>query len=168
MLPSFISFTFGSFGDIVTVIQLLRDVVKVLGDSKGASLDYQKLVEELRGYEDVLVEVHDTLSDSRTPVRVARALRKEVDLCNAIITRINRDIIKYRESLRRGGSKRMMIDSWRKIGWTLFRGPEVDQVRQELASCAQRMTASISLSTKYVHPCTYLPGHFLRIYTPEL
>lgn len=151
MLPSFISFTFGSFGDIVTVIQLLRDVVKVLSHSKGASLDYQNLVEELRGYEDVLVDTHDILSDPRTPARLSRTLRKEVDLCRAILHRVNCDITKYRESLCKGGSKRMMLDSWRKIGWSLFCGPEVDHVRHELACCIQRVTASIAFSNKCVH-----------------
>lgn len=150
MLPSLFSFTFGSFGDIVTVIQLLKKIVGILSDSKGASLDYQDLVEELRGYETVLSRVQYTVVDPKTPVIVARELLQEVDVCRALLHRIHKQILRYRESLRKGGSNNMMIDSWRKIGWTLVRGSEVDRIRERLAGSMQRMETCISFSTKYV------------------
>ena len=51
------SFTFGSFGDIVTLSLLIKDLIKSLDDSRGSSAEYQAVVRELWSLDKALLEV---------------------------------------------------------------------------------------------------------------
>lgn len=44
---SVIGFTFGSFGDVLSILKIAYDVRALLSESKGASEEYQQLLAEL-------------------------------------------------------------------------------------------------------------------------
>jgi hypothetical protein len=50
--------SFGSFGDIITTIQLVHRLAQSLSESRGAAREFQSLVVELRLFENVLQQVH--------------------------------------------------------------------------------------------------------------
>lgn len=51
------SLTFGSFGDIITTIQIAQQLYKALGESRGSAKRYQELRQDLDGYIRVLTLV---------------------------------------------------------------------------------------------------------------
>lgn len=63
----------------------------------------------------------------------------------------------YQKSLKRGGSGSAMKDSWRKIGWSLFKKEDIKEMRRRLSDCAQSITTLLSVSQSYV-PCFHFQG----------
>lgn len=154
---SLVGFTFGSFGDIVTIAQLLQGIITALSDSKGASSEYQNLIVQLRAFADVLSSVYDTIFDpnSRHPplsAHTACSLRKELDGCRSQLQSIQKRIDGYQNSLRQGGSGSRMRDSWRKIGWGLFTSRDIAYMRSELIERMARINTFISVSNRYYFP----------------
>jgi hypothetical protein len=43
--------TFGSVGDIIAVVGIIKDLIVTLDDSRGSSADYQRITHELRNFE---------------------------------------------------------------------------------------------------------------------
>ena len=46
--------TFGSVGDIITVVGIIKDLITTLNDSRGSSADYHRITHELRNFENIL------------------------------------------------------------------------------------------------------------------
>jgi len=64
--------SFGSFGDVITTIQLVHRLAQTLSDSRGAARELQTLVVELRLFQNVLQQVHLRLQIcSRVPTLIA-------------------------------------------------------------------------------------------------
>lgn len=151
---SLIGFTFGSFGDIVTIAQLLQGIIAALSESRGASSEYQNLISQLRAFSDVLRSVHDTIFDHNSghpplSAHTARCLRKELDGCHSQLQSVQKRIHGYQNSLRKGGSASRMRDSWRKIGWGLFTSGDIAYMRSELTERIARINTLISISNRY-------------------
>ena len=51
------SFTFGSFGDIITIVQLVWQLSQAISDSHGSAQEFRDLVDELSQYHRALDEV---------------------------------------------------------------------------------------------------------------
>ena len=49
--------TFGSVGDIISVCLVIKDLIKVLDDSRGSSSEYQAVIRELWSLDRALLEV---------------------------------------------------------------------------------------------------------------
>ena len=52
-----INATFGSFGDIVSLCIIVKDLVKALDRSRGSSAEYRAIITELWVLDDILVQV---------------------------------------------------------------------------------------------------------------
>ncbi|TFY76573.1 hypothetical protein EWM64_g7438 [Hericium alpestre] len=144
-----IAFTFGAFGDIFSLIQLARSVQKALSESAGASMEYQDLVMEVDSFIKIVNCVHRTMSfhgPNRLPPSVENALNASLAICSVLIGKIGNKIIDYRESLRKGGGTRMMLDSWRKIGWGLFAKNEMIDLQRRLAEQVEVMNTLLTLA----------------------
>lgn len=151
---SLVGFTFGSFGDILAITQLLRGIITALSDSRGASAEYQNLIVQLRAFADVLSSVYDTIFDPNSghpplSAHTMRSLRKELDGCRSQLQSVQKRIHGYQKSLRQGGSGSRMRDSWRKIGWGLFTSGDIAYMRSELTERIARINTLISLSNRY-------------------
>lgn len=53
------SFSFGSFGDIITTAQLVWRLARALSDSRGSAPEFRQLVEELNLFYGALTNVCD-------------------------------------------------------------------------------------------------------------
>ena len=130
------SITFGSVGDIIAVAELAFKIVKALSESRGASKEYQDLMLELDLFRRALQEADRFLKPNR-PVRLQphteNAVRHHVTLCKKEMEEFMKKIKKYQESLRKGGSGNMMRDSWRKVGWSLFKKEDLATLRGNLS-----------------------------------
>lgn len=151
------AFTFGSFGDILALVDLAIQVHAALSSSAGASEDYQALVSELHSFSQLLQNVqtihtltlHGLNRDPPT-VSLQNAIRFALERSKVLLDTICAKIAGYQKSLRRGGSGNMMKDSWRKIGWAIFKKDEIQEMRRQLGGCTQSITAHLSVSQSYV------------------
>ena len=52
-----VSLTFGSFGDIITMIQITQKLCQALSESNGSSKEFQELQQDFNGFVKVLILV---------------------------------------------------------------------------------------------------------------
>lgn len=149
-----VGFTFGSFGDILSILQLARTVQRLLSDSLGASSEYQDLLLEL----DRTLRVLHLVQGVTTPrhgsgslsINTHEDIRQSISRCRIVIFDLYVRIQKFRESLRKGGSGSRMRDSWRKIGWGLFKLDELVDIRRKLKDEGDVIMALLDVSNSYV------------------
>ncbi|KAF8823161.1 hypothetical protein HHX47_DHR10000113 [Lentinula edodes] len=146
--------TFGSIGDIITVIELLNRVREALCDSTGSSAEYQALIVDLDVFSDILDAVKSSISSntrlSPQSESLLNAHRQAVQSSHDLLKDIHGKIRKYQSSLRAGGSGNAMRDSWRKIGWALFKKPELVQMRRKVMDQVEILNILLSISSRDV------------------
>ena len=135
-----VGFTFGSVGDIISLCIIIKDVVKALDESKGASGQYQEIFRELWALDRVLLEVELLWRTCEETVEL-NALRvtshRMVDQCRSCIETFLETTRKYRSSLREGGSGNRLRDTARKLQWQVLHSEEVNKFRAEInAHCS--------------------------------
>lgn len=136
-MSSIAAFSFGAFGDFVALLDLALKVRKSLNTSSGGSQEYLTLLVEV----DSLVRflrMATTASSSIPPAQLSPALiRTGCDALKSsqyVLESLEKKIITYQGKLRRGGSERMMMESWRKIGWSLLvNDEEVKKLQWQLS-----------------------------------
>lgn len=134
---SIAAFSFGALGDFVALFDLAQKVKRSLNASSGGSEDYLTLLVEIDSLIRILRTATTASTSTRLPqltphlVRTGRhALKSLQDVLKSIETKIRT----YQDNLRKGGSLRMMMDSWRKIGWGLLvMNDEVKTLRWQLS-----------------------------------
>lgn len=142
-MSSIAAFSFGALGDFVALLDLSKKVRKSLNASSGGSQDYLMFLFEV----DSLVRVLHMATPATTSARLSQlspALIREglsaLKSLQNILTDLETKITTYQEKLRKGGSRRMMMESWRKIGWGLLvQDDEVVKLRRQLVSNVRTM-----------------------------
>ena len=127
-----------SFGDIVTVANIVHSIYMALSDSMGASYDYQCLITELRSFEQVLKFVEVAINAAPPTGCDALYIVAEITTCLDLLKKFDDRIKSYQKAL--GGKKSA---SWRKIGWSLFKANEVASFRQRI--CHHKQNISLFL-----------------------
>ncbi|KDR84645.1 hypothetical protein GALMADRAFT_133896 [Galerina marginata CBS 339.88] len=131
-----------SFGDIITAAGLALSIYKALSDSVGATYEYQCLIDELYSFHLALQSVNQVLAKSAIPLSEVHAIIEEAASCRKLLEKFWDRIKSYQKSL--GGGGRDWKDSWRKIGWGLFKAKEVMDFRQKISQ--RKQTIAIFLS----------------------
>ena len=136
MIPPFVP---ASFGDIVTVINIVQSIYKALSDSIGASYDYQCLITELLSFEQALNLVDLAITVAPPTGSNALAIEAEITTCLELLKTFH-DRIKSYQAL--GGGKRASWYKipWRKINWSLFKAGEVESFRKRISQHKQNIT----------------------------
>lgn len=152
-MSSIAAFSFGALGDFVALLDLARKVRKTLNDSSGGSHDYIMILVEV----DSLVRVLQMATAATTSAQLSQLSPALVQTCcNAL--KLSHDVLNilwikvmnYQDRLRRGGSERMMMESWRKIGWSLLnKDNEVNKLRWQLSYHARTIQVVISFAQWY-------------------
>lgn len=154
---SVIGFTFGSFGDVLSILKIAYDVRALLSESKGASEEYQQLLAELDLDTSLrtlhLVQGVFLAKDAASlPPDVQMAIEQSISNSRVIIFDLYAKIARFRDSLQKGGSGSMMRDSWRKIGWGLFKQDELVESRRRLSEQTNIIRSLLGLSNSYICP----------------
>lgn len=154
---SVIGFSFGSFGDIRSILKMAYDVRALLSESKGASEEYQHLLAELDASLRTLHLVQGVFLAkyaASLPPDVLTAIQQSVSNSRTLISGLYTQIARFRESLlKKGGSGTMMRDSWRKIGWGLFKQDELVESQRRLSEQTSIIRTLLGLSNSYaVYP----------------
>lgn len=150
---SVIGFTFGSFGDVLSILKMAYDVRALLSESKGASDEYQQLLAELDTSLRTLHLVQGVFlakDAASLPSDVQTAIQQSVSNSRTLISELYAKIARFRDSLQKGGSGSMMRDSWRKIGWGLFKHDELVETRRRLSEQTSIIRSLLGLSNSYV------------------
>ncbi|KAA1476269.1 hypothetical protein DENSPDRAFT_884201 [Dentipellis sp. KUC8613] len=133
-----VAFSFGTVGDIIAVVQLLNQVRQALCDSTGSAVEYQALIGDL----DALADVLGAVQHAFDPPSYQPALRRDVPVSTA-----NACAHALRTSA--GGSGSMMKDSWRKVGWALFKKPELEEIRRRVTDQVAVLNILLSLLSRH-------------------
>ncbi len=120
-----------SFGDFVSGINLIRELIKALEDSAGSSAEYRDLIKELYSLERALLEVkHLDLDESQHSQGLA--LQQAATQCQQTIDGFLQRVRKFQPALTTGGSKSPWRDGLRKLEWALYKKEDVQKFRAQL------------------------------------
>ncbi|TFY78266.1 hypothetical protein EWM64_g5749 [Hericium alpestre] len=147
---SVVAFTFGSLGDIITLLQLADRVRKALYNTKDSSAEFRDVILELDSIVFTVAEVQKTLSlpgSDRLSQSVENALYHAMGICLDIITKMNERIAMRRMASRGAESVgAMAIDTWQRIGWTLFKKEELLVLRRRLSGQIEAINTLLALA----------------------
>ncbi|KAF8248514.1 hypothetical protein K440DRAFT_625716, partial [Wilcoxina mikolae CBS 423.85] len=115
-----------SVGDFLAVGTLIYQIGTTLRDSTGSSADYQDLVLRFDCFEQLLQTVKQQISSSQLPPSAVQAIKGHILRCKPLLEKFNTTTKKYKLSLaKKCGSGNKMKDTWRKIGWGMYKRDEI-------------------------------------------
>ena len=145
-----------SAGDVFEAGKCLYTIIKALSDSTGSCKDYADLMLELDTLQRTLKQVESifkTHENTGVPSQFSQstinAIGYTVSRCQKILHEFPFTIRHYQGRL---AGKRGWRESWRKIGWELLVGDEVDKVRAKLGAhtpCLQLLVEAASLYASF-------------------
>ncbi|EIM89299.1 uncharacterized protein STEHIDRAFT_109525 [Stereum hirsutum FP-91666 SS1] len=152
---SLVGFTFGSFGDIITIIQLANKVRKLLSESSGASAEYQQLILEIDTSLFILHLVYgasqfQSADASPLSTNAQQTIQQCVKKSEDILRELDGKLFKFQESLEEGGTGKKLLDYWGKIRWGFFTDNYLIETRRKLAE--QRMCITLLLGVNNKDP----------------
>ena len=127
-----------SVGDIVAIVTLAVQIGEALDDSRGASNDYQELIDELDAFRNALSFVDEDLDTTSLPENLLRLTKIESDKCRKMMEKFLNSIEGYKVLREKGRSS-----IWRKIIWSLFKSKEVAAFRGKISRHRQNLSLLI-------------------------
>lgn len=140
------AFSFGSFGDIIATAQLAYRLAQALSDSRGSSVEYQELISELDTLSNALQSLNEFVRRQPFPPSVQNGIKHALSRCHTLMLSFMERIVGYQTSLRKGGSGSKWRDSWRKIGWAVFRKEELVELKTKLMEQKATINMMLALS----------------------
>ncbi|KAJ7493329.1 hypothetical protein B0H11DRAFT_2005928 [Mycena galericulata] len=123
-----------SFGDILALASLSWTIAKVLRESTGSSGEYQALIAELDSLGTALQSLDQFVANpgpTKLQPSVENGVKFALTKCQTLMSEFLKKAEGYKKSLKKGGSGNSIRDSWRKIGWGLFKKDEIQQLKQQ-------------------------------------
>ncbi|KAI1263794.1 hypothetical protein F5Y18DRAFT_116405 [Xylariaceae sp. FL1019] len=123
------SFGFG-VGDFIAGANLAHKLIRVMTETRGASIEYQEALAELCGIQQVFIQITQLSRNDILPKSTLNALAQIIMPSMAIIADFLDRTKHYQAKLSRkaGG----LESSWCKVGWALFRRDELKMLRDTL------------------------------------
>lgn len=140
-------FSFGSLGDILAIAELAYKLARALSESTGSSAEYQAVIAELDTLTTALRILNEIIARQPLQPSVQHTIRHALERCRSLMDAFKLRIEGYQRSLMKGGSGNRWRDSWRKIGWSIFRKEELIALKQELSE--QKATINMMLSMSH-------------------
>ena len=138
-----------SVGDFVAGASLAYDLIIALSSSRGSSMEYQQLIQQLYIMHKTCMHVEQIRSSNQMTHATLNATVLIVKNISKQIEAFLRKTEKYRKSLRAGGSGSIAKDAWRKVGWSLFKPTEVKKLKEDLQSAMSQLGTLVSLAGLY-------------------
>jgi hypothetical protein len=113
-----------STGDFINGINLVKNLIEALHESRGSSQEFVEVINELYSLERALLEVK-TMQFSAEESPQHAAVLQAVILCRSSIDKFIAGISKYQPHLRVGGSSERCLDILRQVQWRLYKRDEV-------------------------------------------
>lgn len=129
--------TFGSFGDLLSIAALIKDIVIALNDSRGSSKKYQSLMHGLDILNTAIGQVEQLYSSQHFTVGIEQgpvtALEQAIAKIWQSLEDFHAKIRKFSTSLSPGGSGSVVRDVARKIQFKMEE-KDVQEFQQEILS----------------------------------
>ena len=158
IFPMSFAFTFGSFGDILALIDLTTRVIELLTSTSGASDSYQALILDVTRLQHFLQQLN-SFSRQRNVTILKSHLLSSDDItaaiceCSRSLERIIQRVTYYQSYVqsRCGTSGRQSWHrTWLTSGWMLLKMREIDQFRTELLQHNTLLARILSAMSWYV------------------
>lgn len=143
------AFTFGAIGDLVAVIELIKNIVIALDDCRGSAKEYQDVVHHLEILEMTLQQVAELYQDERFNSHLGdlRAIAsrnlQQIRLC---LDGFSDNIQKFAPSLANGGTKNVFKDMVMKIRWKLEE-KDIHKLRAEVMGYTMSLNILLEVTT---------------------
>jgi hypothetical protein len=149
-----VAVTFGSVGDIIAVVGIIKDLITTLNDSRGSSADYQRILRELTSLQNILHHLDDLtkaceIHPDYTALR--DAARLEALECARLVEPFKEKLQRYSRSLRIGGSGNAVKDAYEKVHYRVLGKDDVEQFRNDVRTRVEAMTALLMTASLLVH-----------------
>jgi hypothetical protein len=141
-----LSMSFGfSVGDFLAGANLAYRLIRALSETRGARMEYQEVIDELGCIQQTFLQVEHMSSSNIFCQATINAISHIMNSSIDVMARFLEQTEKYRQSLSSNGGQSLAAESWRKIGWSLFKKEELTSLRDTLQT---RLTAiNILVST---------------------
>lgn len=133
-----------SFGDIVSGIDLIKDLIRALEDSTGSSAEYRQLVSELRYLKKALKDISKLDLDASLEADKS-ALMQAGFLCEELIDSFVKKNAKYNNAFTANGDISKWRTNWRKLKWAVDKKAEVDKFRAAIMGHTQTLQAQLTI-----------------------
>ena len=117
-----------SVGDFVSAIQLIRKICKALQTVGGASTHYQRVLIELNGLSNVLLEL-ERIEPTEDDAGQINTLRAMLHACQLLLHDFLAKLEKYQESLTPFSRSSTLQAAGRKTQWAVKMERETEKVR---------------------------------------
>ena len=121
-----------SVGDFIAGANLTYRLIQALSETQGACVEYQEAMHELSSIQHTFLQVSQMKPSPLLNQATINAASHIVLSSMEIIGRFLERTKKYQKRLsgKPGGS--VVADSWRKMGWALFKKEELKNLRDDL------------------------------------
>lgn len=126
---------FGSFGDIITLSILIKDLVKALNDSRGSSAEYQAVFQELWCLDQALLEVERlfrSLNEALDFDNLKLIARRSIQQLRETIVKLQQHIEIYHDTLKQGPSVGRVKIAGFEIRWQVSEKEALAKFRTEV------------------------------------
>ncbi|KAI1343154.1 hypothetical protein F5Y15DRAFT_278667 [Xylariaceae sp. FL0016] len=146
------SFGFG-IGDFIAGANLAHKLIRVMTETRGASLEYQEALAELCSIQQVFIQVTQLSRNEILPKATLNSLAQIIMPSMTTIADFLNKTKHYQIKLSPGGG---LSSSWSKMGWALFRKDELkllrDTLHLRLSAINTLLAAANHLSSASIQP----------------
>ena len=121
-----------SVGDFIAGANLTYRLIHALSETQGATLEYQEALRELSSIQQTFLQVSQMRSSSVLSQATINAASHIVISSLEIIGNFLERTKVYQRRLSDGSGRSVVADSWRKVGWALFKKEELKCLRDSL------------------------------------
>ena len=121
-----------SVGDFIAGANLTYRLISALSETQGASIEYQAAIHELGSIQQTFFQVGQMKASNilrqDTINAVSHIVISSLELIGSFLERTK----KYRQRFCSNSGSGLVTDSWRKVGWALFKREELESLRKSL------------------------------------
>ena len=138
-----------SVGDFIAGAELAYKLIRALSNSQGSTIEYQDAIQELSCIQQTFLHVGQLHASNLLCQATLNAISYIVDSSREVIARFLDKTEKYRKSLSSNGlGASLARDSWRKIGWSLFKKQELVDLKNTLRTRLMAINILVSTATQ--------------------
>ncbi|EJD39713.1 hypothetical protein AURDEDRAFT_128082 [Auricularia subglabra TFB-10046 SS5] len=143
--------TFGSFGDIVTIIQLVTQLYTVLSDIDGAPAEIRSLDDALEGYLDELTLAERTLlcQDSHFDPQTRSIISRSLKRCESTLRAIQRQLDAFSSRIQKRAGRQILGARFWALMWLLNAQRELHALAERNRATAVQVLCSVQDIPRY-------------------
>ncbi|KAI0816764.1 hypothetical protein GGR55DRAFT_252877 [Xylaria sp. FL0064] len=135
-----------SVGDFIAGANLAHKLIRVMTETRGASIEYQEALAELCGIQQVFIQITQLSRNEILPKATLNSLAQIIMPSMAIIADFLDRTKHYQTKLSQGGG---LSSSWCKVGWALYRKEELKLLHDTLHARLSAINALLAAASHF-------------------